>query len=306
MREAFEARHEREYFGKFADLEVQLVTVRVTASAACRHCAGPAGARRGASAPGHLGACSAVDATAERRPRPSTNARAARRRRVAGPAVIEQTDSTTVIPPGASARIDEIGNLVLRFRRRWHRTGELDPITLSVIGGAFKAIAKQMAQVLYRMSYSSIIRESEDLGCGIFFADGAELCESDTTPMHVGSIPGYLEGIISVGRRRHPRRGRLPPQRPLPGRLAHARPVHRDPDLPRRQALRVGLRQRPRGRRRRHVAGPDGPHGGRLRRGPPLHGPAHREQGRAQRGAVEAHLAEHAHARPGIAATPRR
>jgi N-methylhydantoinase B/oxoprolinase/acetone carboxylase alpha subunit len=74
----------------------------------------------------------------------------------------------------------------------------LDPITLSVMGGAFKAVAKQMAQVLYRMSYSSIIRESEDLGCGIFFADGAELCESDTTPMHVGSIPGYLEGIISV------------------------------------------------------------------------------------------------------------
>jgi N-methylhydantoinase B/oxoprolinase/acetone carboxylase alpha subunit len=48
------------------------------------------------------------------------------------------------------------------------------------------------------MSYSSIIRESEDLGCGIFFPDGAELCESDTTPMHVGSIPGYLRGIMSV------------------------------------------------------------------------------------------------------------
>jgi N-methylhydantoinase B len=75
---------------------------------------------------------------------------------------------------------------------------ELDAITLSVLGGAFKAIAAQMAQVLYRMSYSSIIRESEDLGCGIFFPDGAELCESDTTPMHVGSIPGYVQGIISV------------------------------------------------------------------------------------------------------------
>ena len=30
-----------------------------------------------------------------------------------GPAIVEQIDSTTVIPPGASARIDEIGNLVL-------------------------------------------------------------------------------------------------------------------------------------------------------------------------------------------------
>ena len=76
--------------------------------------------------------------------------------------------------------------------------GGLDAITLSVLGGAFKAVATQMAQVLYRMSYSSIIRESEDLGCGIFYPDGAELCESDTTPMHVGSIPGYLRGIMAV------------------------------------------------------------------------------------------------------------
>ena len=115
----------------------------------------------------------------------------------AGPAVIEQPDSTTLVPPGARARVDEIGNLVLEDGDRWQQA-ELDAITLSVLGGAFKAIATQMAQVLYRMSYSSIIRESEDLGCGIFFPDGAELCESDTTPMHVGSIPGYLEGIISV------------------------------------------------------------------------------------------------------------
>src|SRR5687767_15553348 len=45
---------------------------------------------------------------------------------------------------------------------------EVDPITLRVLGGAFHAIAKEMAGVLFRMSYSSIIRESEDLGAGIF------------------------------------------------------------------------------------------------------------------------------------------
>ena len=47
---------------------------------------------------------------------------------------------------------------------------EVDPITLRVLGGAFHAIAKEMAGVLFRMSYSSIIRESEDLGAGIFDA----------------------------------------------------------------------------------------------------------------------------------------
>jgi N-methylhydantoinase B/oxoprolinase/acetone carboxylase alpha subunit len=76
------------------------------------------------------------------------------------------------------------------------RRVEVDPITLRVLGGAFHAIAKEMAGVLFRMSYSSIIRESEDLGAGIFDAEGRELCESDSTPMHIGSLPWYIRGFL--------------------------------------------------------------------------------------------------------------
>jgi N-methylhydantoinase B/oxoprolinase/acetone carboxylase alpha subunit len=72
---------------------------------------------------------------------------------------------------------------------------DVDPITLRVLGGAFDAIAQEMAGVLFRMSYSSIIRESEDLGAGIFDADGRELCESESTPMHIGSLPWYIRGF---------------------------------------------------------------------------------------------------------------
>jgi len=71
----------------------------------------------------------------------------------------------------------------------------IDPITLQVIGGALHSIADQMGTVLYRMSYSSIIRESQDLGAGLFDLEYNTLCESDSTPMHIGSIPGYLRGI---------------------------------------------------------------------------------------------------------------
>ena len=73
---------------------------------------------------------------------------------------------------------------------------EIDPITMRVLGGAFHAIAKEMSGVLFRMSYSSIIRESEDLGAGIFDAKGRELCESDSTPMHIGSLPWYIRGFM--------------------------------------------------------------------------------------------------------------
>ncbi len=72
---------------------------------------------------------------------------------------------------------------------------EVDPITLQVVGGALHSIAEQMGNVLYRMSYSSIIRESQDLGAGLFDTQFQTLCESDSTPMHIGSLPGYLRGI---------------------------------------------------------------------------------------------------------------
>jgi N-methylhydantoinase B len=73
---------------------------------------------------------------------------------------------------------------------------DVDAVTLRVLGGAFTAIAKEMAGVLFRMSYSSIIRESEDLGAGIFDAQGREVCESDSTPLHVGSLPWYIRGFL--------------------------------------------------------------------------------------------------------------
>ncbi|MDA8348197.1 MAG: hydantoinase B/oxoprolinase family protein [Pseudomonadota bacterium] len=72
---------------------------------------------------------------------------------------------------------------------------DVDPITLQVVAGALHSIAEQMGNVLYRMSYSSIIRESQDLGAGLFDTKFQTLCESDSTPMHIGSLPGYLQGI---------------------------------------------------------------------------------------------------------------
>ena len=78
---------------------------------------------------------------------------------------------------------------------RAKKVKDIDPITLQVIGGALHTAAKEMGHVLYRMSFSSIIRESEDLGAGLFDADFNTLSESDSTPLHIGSIPGYLQGI---------------------------------------------------------------------------------------------------------------
>ena len=72
----------------------------------------------------------------------------------------------------------------------------VDPITASVIAGALDSIAIEMGHKLARMSYSSIIRESEDFGTVVCDAHGRQLCESpQSTPLQSGPIPGYVRGI---------------------------------------------------------------------------------------------------------------
>jgi 5-oxoprolinase (ATP-hydrolysing)/N-methylhydantoinase A len=118
VRQAFETRHEQEYFGRFPDLPVQLVNVRVTgvghmpeltwpqladsaqpAAGVVRDAVFAAGDGESLRLPTHVYDRAALPAGAE----------------LDGPAIIEQPDSTTVVPPGARARIDANANIVLSF-----------------------------------------------------------------------------------------------------------------------------------------------------------------------------------------------
>lgn len=75
----------------------------------------------------------------------------------------------------------------------------IDPITAQVLSGALKNIAIEMGHKLARMSYSSIIRESNDFGCALLDENGQQLCESvNSTPLQSGPIPGYLQGIRTI------------------------------------------------------------------------------------------------------------
>jgi len=74
--------------------------------------------------------------------------------------------------------------------------GRIDPITASVVQGALENIAIEMGYKLMRMSYSSIIRESEDFGAAIIDAENRQLAEAkQSTPLQSGPIPGYIRGM---------------------------------------------------------------------------------------------------------------
>ncbi len=76
---------------------------------------------------------------------------------------------------------------------------KIDPVTAQVVRGALEHIAIEMGHKLTRMSYSSIIRESEDFGAALLDPRAQQLCESVfSTPLQLGPIPGYVRGIQQI------------------------------------------------------------------------------------------------------------
>ncbi len=204
-KEAFHRAHQEEYGHRY-DAGVEIVNIRVVAIGRIADLEWPRlDAGDGDPSRALIGAHDVVFDIDGRPERHATavydRARLLAGDELVGPAVIEQYDTTTVVPPGVALTVDAVGNLLIDTS-----AGALDgqrgdlaaPILMRVIGGAFNAAAKEMAGVLFRTSYSSIIRESEDLGAGLFDAQGNNIAESDSTPMFMGAMPKMVKGVLSV------------------------------------------------------------------------------------------------------------
>src|SRR5579884_2768439 len=88
---------------------------------------------------------------------------------------------------------------VIEYERGRPPARSVDPVTARVIAGALDSIALEVGHKLTRMSYSSIIRESEDFGVALLDARGRQICECAlSTPLQLGPIPGYLRGILRL------------------------------------------------------------------------------------------------------------
>ena len=102
----------------------------------------------------------------------------------------------------------------------------VDPVTAAVIHGALENIAIEMGYKLMRMTYSSIIRESEDFGAALTMRKGGSCANARVDPAAVGPDPRLhprhppalkSRGQTAAARRRHHA------QRPLLRRVATVR-----------------------------------------------------------------------------------
>ncbi|WP_066949049.1 hydantoinase B/oxoprolinase family protein [Streptomyces lushanensis] len=119
---------------------------------------------------------------------------------VTGPAVIAETDATTVVEPGWRASAGELGHLLLtRVRPRPSRVAvgtDVDPMLLEVFNNLFMAIAEQMGVRLENTAHSVNIKERLDFSCALFDAEGNLIANAPHIPVHLGSMGDSIKEVL--------------------------------------------------------------------------------------------------------------
>jgi N-methylhydantoinase B len=77
----------------------------------------------------------------------------------------------------------------------------LDPVAVEVIGNRLLSIVDEQQAALVRTAFSTIVRESEDLACGVFDPNGAMVAQSLTgTPGHINAMATGMRHILAAAR----------------------------------------------------------------------------------------------------------
>src|SRR4051812_27203408 len=74
----------------------------------------------------------------------------------------------------------------------------LDPVTVGIAAGRLTSILDEQQATLVRTAFSTIVRESEDLACGVFDRAGRMLGQSHSgTPGHINAMATGLKHVVA-------------------------------------------------------------------------------------------------------------
>ena len=119
---------------------------------------------------------------------------------VAGPALILDEGSTTVVEAGWLATRADEGTLVLTrsepLVQRSAAGTDVDPVRLEIFNNLFMAIAEEMGVALQSTATSINIKERLDFSCALFDGEGALIANAPHIPVHLGSMGESIRTII--------------------------------------------------------------------------------------------------------------
>jgi 5-oxoprolinase (ATP-hydrolysing)/N-methylhydantoinase A len=124
--------------------------------------------------------------------------------RIDGPAIVEEPEATTIVGVGAAGTVDKFGNLVVTLPSQAAHQGvsaseELDAVTLEMLWRRISSSVDELAAALVRTSFSTVVRDVADYACAVFDADGRLLVRStDSTAGIAGGLGPMLRHMLAT------------------------------------------------------------------------------------------------------------
>ncbi len=120
--------------------------------------------------------------------------------RLPGPAVIRESNATTVVEPGWTAEVTALDHVLLRrtgaVAARVVEVERADPVLLELFNNLFMSVAEQTGAVLQNTSQSVNIKERLDFSCAIFDAEGALVANAPHVPVHLGAMGESVRTVL--------------------------------------------------------------------------------------------------------------
>ena len=108
---------------------------------------------------------------------------------IAGPALIAEAQTTTVVPGGWEAEVLPGGHILAQRRARDVARATLSALQDQIMWSRLLSVVEEQARTLVRTAFSTPVREAGDLSAGVFDLSGRMLAQAVTgTPGHVNAM----------------------------------------------------------------------------------------------------------------------
>ncbi|MDN5925647.1 MAG: hydantoinase B/oxoprolinase family protein [Hyphomicrobiales bacterium] len=121
-----------------------------------------------------------------------------------GPAIIEELDTTIVVPPDCRASVDDHGNLVVSIGEAAEiviaddGAEAINPMTLELVKNRLSSVTDEMAVTLARTARSLIMKDSHDFSVALCNARGELVTGGVGIAVHLGAIPNAMQAVMDL------------------------------------------------------------------------------------------------------------
>jgi 5-oxoprolinase (ATP-hydrolysing) len=125
---------------------------------------------------------------------------------IAGPAIVHEFASTTVVDPGWSGTVLAGGSILVEIsdlhsghhqEQRGRTIDTADPAMLEIFNNRFVGIAEQMGIVLRNTASSVNVKERLDFSCALFTARGELIANAPHIPVHLGAMGETVRCLLA-------------------------------------------------------------------------------------------------------------